>query len=44
VLFKEREVVGDTDERPAVTGQGHNGAGTKDGVDSAALQAEVAKI
>jgi hypothetical protein len=42
VLLKKSEVVGDTDQRPAVAGERHHGKRSEDGVDSAALVAELA--
>jgi len=40
----ELEVVGDANERPRVAGKHHDGKSTKDGVYSAALEAELTKV
>ena len=40
----ELEVVADANERPAVSRQRHNRKGTENGIDGAALEAELAEV
>src|SRR4029450_1623232 len=44
VLLEEGELVGDADQRPAVTGQPDDRAASEDGVGGAALVAEPAQV
>jgi hypothetical protein len=44
VLGHERAVVGDPDQRPRVAREYDDRAGAKDGVDGAALEAELAQV